>query len=125
MCANSFEREEEEKKMSIIRGYVIQAEDGTFLAKALFWYGHDKLEDAYVHPESEIEAISVASANWVKKPAKLYPALYSEKGGTMQKGKAAPFSEWKRVIEQRPKPGDVIVVKVGGKDYETVIDEQE
>lgn len=72
--------------MSRIYGWVIQAEDETFLSKKLFWFPHERMEDTYVHPESEIDSIRAASANWEKKPTRAYRAHWSEDEGTVIDG---------------------------------------
>ncbi len=62
-----------------IKGYIIQSLQGEYLAKTYYWYEHDKPEEAWVHPEGNLESIMTKSRDWLTKPAHLTRAFYHPK----------------------------------------------
>jgi hypothetical protein len=60
-----------------IKGYLIRNQDGDYLAKGYHWYGHETFNEAWVHPESELEGILNQSKDWDLKPCVLTRALYN------------------------------------------------
>jgi|SRR3989338_1401363 len=67
--------------MATVRGYVIQEADGEYLSKTYSWFPHEKIEEAWVHPTSNLESILTHSKNWGAKPVKFTPAVYDDKLG--------------------------------------------
>ena len=74
-----------------IKGYVIQNDEGAFLAKLYFWISKDNPEEAWVHKKSSLTKIQKMSTSWMSKPIKKIPAEYAKKSGTVILGEAEPF----------------------------------
>jgi hypothetical protein len=72
-------------------GYIIESERGTFLASSkTFWFGHNSVEEAFVHPDGILTYLRSNAINWKIKPAKAYPATY-QGGKTTITGPSIPF----------------------------------
>jgi hypothetical protein len=74
-----------------VEGYIIQNAVGSCLAKALFWYEHENLEEAYVHSQKALEDIRAQASTWETKPTKLIPARWSPEKGTELVGEPIEF----------------------------------
>ena len=74
-----------------MEGYIVLSEDHLFLTQRLFWYPHDRLEEARVHSREEIEHIRTISVDWGKKPAVLVSATWTQETGTVVTGNPIPF----------------------------------
>jgi hypothetical protein len=68
-------------------GYIIQNHEGAYLDRNYWWYSHDNIQDAYVHPVTEIESILDAAKSWDSKPNAVTLATYSPGEGVSVKGK--------------------------------------
>ena len=60
-----------------MKGYVLESNDGSFLTRDLFWYPHEDIKDAFVHPEENLRTIL---EEWENKVAKIHLAEYDLKG---------------------------------------------
>jgi hypothetical protein len=67
-------------------GYIIQNREGAYLDRNYWWYSHDNIQDAYVHPVTEIESIFDAAKSWDSKPSAVTLATYSQDEGVFIKG---------------------------------------
>ena len=63
-----------------MKGYVFESNDGSFLTRDLFWYPHEDIKDAFVHPEENLRTILEAWEEWENKVAKIHLAEYDLKG---------------------------------------------
>ena len=64
-----------------MKGYVLESNDGSFLTRDLFWYPHEDIKDAFVHPEENLRTILEESEQeWEIKVAKIHLAEYDLKG---------------------------------------------
>jgi len=73
-------------------GYVVQSQNGDFLAEGLYWYGHKKPEEAWVHPKDILGKLVKFYHQWKNKPSRVYPATYnSSKNKTTITGKSFDF----------------------------------
>lgn len=89
----------ESAEQSVV-GYVIQNAAGDYLANQLYWYHHDKAEEAFVHPADRLDEI-----NWKMSAAKekflpghiwlppqtMTPATWIPNKGVIITGAAEPF----------------------------------
>jgi hypothetical protein len=66
-----------------MEGYVIKSENGHFLSKKYYWFPHDTPEEAWVHPKTVLGYLQQNARSWQTKPAEVYPATWSEGGGTV------------------------------------------
>lgn len=57
-------------------GFIIEADDGSFLDSGYDWRKCTHQSETFVHPEKEIGSILMHSQNWNIKPAILYPARF-------------------------------------------------
>lgn len=69
-------REEQQKPL---KGYVVVSTDETFLTDDLFWYSHDKPEEAFVFSRDGVDYVAESSLekNWDIKPASVIPATWN------------------------------------------------
>lgn len=59
-----------------IDGFIIEAENGSFLDSGYDWRKCSHQSETFVHPEEELGSILIHSQNWNVKPANLYPARF-------------------------------------------------
>jgi len=84
----------------MVNGYVILNIQGAYLADRLYWYEHNRPEDAYVHSSDEIETIKekyleiksglIPGDIWLP-PKTMIPATWSPKEGVKIVGIPRPF----------------------------------
>lgn len=86
--------------MKKVVGYIILNEEGNYLAGELFWYGHKKPEDAFVHPSGSLDEISkeLSAARSELLPGDIWfapktrvPAIWSPEGGVIITGEPESF----------------------------------
>jgi len=59
-----------------IDGFILKSEDGKFLAQGMWWFPHEKPEDAHVFPPRILEVIE--TIRWYGNPPRLaIPARYT------------------------------------------------
>ena len=56
-------------------GYIV-ASGKSYLTRQLFWFPHDKPEDAYVFPEWQIKDVLELTEGWQITPTHIYKATY-------------------------------------------------
>jgi hypothetical protein len=59
-----------------IKGYLIGNQYGDYLGKRYYWYHHENFNDAWVHPEGELEGILAQSKGWDSKPTTIVRAIH-------------------------------------------------
>lgn len=58
-----------------MKGYVFESEKGNFLTRDLFWYPHEDIKNAFVHPKENLHAIlETSEQEWEEKVVKIHLA---------------------------------------------------
>jgi hypothetical protein len=88
-------------------GYIIESENGEFLAQGLWWFPHERLEDCHVFPARILDIVNkpVKAPDgkierwWSVKAKYAYPARYTPDEGVVVTGE-------KFALEQPPGAGE-------------------
>ena len=87
--------EKTEAEPKKVEGYIVLSDEGKFLAKDLFWFPHEKPEEAMVFSNEVFDTIRNTSDrdNWETKPKYVIPATWSQNGGVVVTGEKIKISE--------------------------------
>lgn len=61
-----------------MKGYIFQSAEGSYLGHHQWWFGWERIEQAYVHPFANLPLIVDQSRHWEVKPVRAYPAKYKD-----------------------------------------------